>query len=171
MHLKVHWLSGFTRNYKRNGIIYKDYGHKMEKLMNPIFRSATEKDYEAIIHLHKSEDWGLDTPRALKNFQEQGNEIIVAEQDGEMIGKMDLMQKKRQNIHFLYVERLILTPTHRSKGIGKRFLEYAEQEAKKRNLKFLDVAVRDENEIAKKLYQNAGFKIIGRKVYMRKEIK
>lgn len=139
--------------------------------MNLIFRSAAEADYPKIIALHKSEEWGLDTPRALKNFQEQGNKIIVAEQDGEIIGKMDLMQKKRQNIHFLYVERLILNQNQRSKGIGKKFLEHAEQEAKKGNLKFLDVAVRDENEVAKRLYHRAGFNIIGRKVYMRKEIK
>ncbi len=138
--------------------------------MQIIFRSATQADYPDIIELHKSEDWGLDTPRTLKHFQEQGNEIIVAELNNQIIGKMDLMQKKRQNVEFLYVERLILKKEHRSKGIGKKFLEYAIEEAKKRNLKFLDVAVRDENEIAKKLYQGSGFKIIGRKVYMRKEI-
>ncbi|MBI5072664.1 GNAT family N-acetyltransferase [Candidatus Woesearchaeota archaeon] len=146
--------------------------------MNIIFREAAEKDYDAIIALHKSEDWGLDTPRALKNFQEQGNLIIVAElneqnneQKKEIIGKMDLMPKKRHSVHFLYVERLILIPNHRSKGIGKKFLEYAAAEAKKRNLNYVDVAVRDENEIAKKLYQGSGFEIIGGKVYMRKEIK
>ena len=142
--------------------------------MNLIFREAIEKDYPIIIELHKSEDWGLDTPRTIKNFQEQGNKIIVAELNEqnkkEIIGKMDLMQKKRQNIHFLYVERLILDKNHRSKGIGKKFLEYATEEAKKRNLKFVDVAVRDENEIAKKLYQADGFEIIGRKVYMRKDL-
>ena len=152
--------------------------------MQITFRSATEKDYPKIIELHKSEDWGLDTPRALKNFQEQGNEIVVAElideksvneqnsnkSSGKIIGKMDLMQKKRENIHFLYVERLILDSNHRNKGIGKKFLEYAEEQAKKRNLNILDVAVRDENEIAKKLYHGSGFNIIGKKVYMRKEI-
>ena len=114
------------------------------------------------------------TPRALKNFQEQGNDIVVAEvteeESKKVIGKMDLMQKKRQNIHFLYVERLILDPKYRNKGIGKKFLEYAEEQAKQRNLKILDVAVRDENEIAKKLYTGSGFNIIGKKVYMRKEI-
>ena len=149
--------------------------------MQITFRSATEKDYPKIIELHKSEDWGLDTPRALKNFEEQGNDIVVAElieenkennnkSLGKIIGKMDLMQKKRQNVHFLYVERLILDPKYRNKGIGKKFLEYAEEQAKKRNLNILDVAVRDENEIAKKLYKGSGFNIIGKKVYMRKEI-
>ena len=138
--------------------------------MEITFREAKETDYPAIIPLHKSEDWGLDTPRTLRNFQEQGNMIIVAEQNKEIIGKMDLMPKKRDNISFLYLERLILAPHHRNKGVGKKFLAFAEAECKKRNLPFLDVAVRDENDIAKKLYISSGFDVIGRKVYMRKKV-
>ena len=138
--------------------------------MNITFREANEADYPAIIELHKSQDWGLDTPRTIRNFQEQGNLIVVAEQDKEIIGKMDLMPKKRDNISFLYLERLILAPHHRNKGIGKKFIECAEQEAKKRNLQFLDLAVRDENDVAKKLYTGSGFEVIGKKVYMRKKV-
>ena len=139
--------------------------------MNVTFREAKETDYPAIIPLHKSEDWGLDTPRALRNFQEQGNLIVVAEYNNEIIGKMDLMQKKRDGKEFLYVERLIIKEEYRNKGVGKKFLAFAEETCKKRHLQFLDVAVRDENDIAKKLYQGHGFDIIGKKVYMRKEIK
>ncbi len=139
--------------------------------MNIIFREAKETDYPAIITLHKSEDWGLDTPRTLRNFQEQGNLIVVAEHNNTIIGKMDLMQKKRERKEFLYVERLIISEEYRNKGVGKKFLAFAETECKKRNLQFLDVAVRDENDIAKKLYHGHGFDVIGKKVYMRKEIK
>jgi ribosomal protein S18 acetylase RimI-like enzyme len=135
------------------------------------FREATEADYQAIIALHKSQDWGLDTPRTLRNFQDQGNMIVVAEVEKKVIGKMDLMQKKREEKEFLYVERLIIKEEYRNKGIGKKFLEYAAQECKKRNLKYLDVAVRDENEIAKRLYHSSGFEIIGKKMYMRKQMK
>src|SRR3989338_7950995 len=142
-----------------------------ENKMNIIFHEATEADYPTIIALHKSEDWGLDTPRTLRNFQEQGNLIVVAEYNNEIIGKMDLMQKKREGKEFLYVERLIIKEEWRNKGGGKKFLAFAEAECRKRNLQFLDVAVRDDNDIAKKLYQGHGFDIIGKKVYMRKEIK
>lgn len=138
--------------------------------MDLIFREAAEADYPAIIALHKSQEWGLDTPRTIRNFQEQGNAIIVCERNKEIIGKMDLMPKKRDNIQFLYLERLILAPHHRNKGIGKQFIQFAEQECKKRNLAFLDLAVRDENDIAKRLYSGAGFEVIGRKVYMRKKV-
>ena len=139
--------------------------------MNITFREAKETDYPTIIPLHKSEDWGLDTPRTLRNFQEQGNLIVVAEYNNEILGKMDLMQKKRDGKEFLYVERLIIKEEYRNKGVGKKFLAFAEETCKKRHLQFLDVAVRDENDIAKKLYQGHGFDIIGKKVYMRKEIK
>lgn len=142
--------------------------------MNIIFREATEAEYPIIMQFHKSEDWGMDTPRALRNFQEQGNLIVIAEieENGnrKVIGKMDLMQKKREGKEFLYVERLIIKEEYRNKGVGKKFLAFAEEECKKRKLKFLDVAVRDENEVAKKLYHGHGFDVIGKKVYMRKEI-
>lgn len=140
-------------------------------IMEITFRQAKETDYPVIITLHKSEDWGLDTPRTLRNFQEQGNLIVVAEHNNTIIGKMDLMQKKREEKEFLYVERLIISKEYRNKGVGKKFLGFAEAECKKRNLQFLDVAVRDENDIAKKLYTGHGFDIIGKKVYMRKEVK
>ena len=138
--------------------------------MNITFHEAKEADYPLIIELHKSQDWGLDTSRTLRNFQEQRNCIVIGEINGNIIGKMDLMQKKREGKEFLYVERLIIKEDYRNKGIGRRFLAFAEAECKKRNLQFLDVAVRDENEIAKKLYHSHGFDVIGRKVYMRKEI-
>lgn len=139
--------------------------------MNIIFREAKETDYPAIITLHKSEDWGLDTPRTLRNFQEQGNLIVVAEHNNTIIGKLDLMQKKREGKEFLYVERLIINKEYRNKGIGKKFLVFAETECKARHLQFLDVAVRDENDIAKKLYLGHGFEIIGTKIYLRKNIR
>ncbi len=138
--------------------------------MEIIFREATENDYYAIIELHKSQDWGLDTQRTIRNFQEQGNSIIVCEENNKIIGKMDLLPKKRAGIHFLYLERLIIKQEWRNKGIGKKFIEFAEEECKKRNLSYLDVSVRDENEIAKKLYHGSGFEVIGRKVYMRKQL-
>ncbi len=138
--------------------------------MELIFREAKETDYPTIIQLHKSQDWGLDTPRTLRNFQEQGNLIVVAEHDGTVIGKMDLMQKKREGKEFLYVERLIIKEEYRNKGVGKKFLAFAEAECRNRNIQYLDVAVRDENDIAKKLYRGYGFDVIGKKVYMRKEV-
>ncbi|MEK6920958.1 MAG: GNAT family N-acetyltransferase [Nanoarchaeota archaeon] len=156
--------------FRNTAAINGEYKTNKVNIMNLTFREANEADYPAIIELHKSQDWGLDTPRTIRNFQEQGNSIIVGEQNKEIIGKMDLMPKKRDNIHFLYLERLILAPEHRNKGIGKQFIQFAEEQAKKRNLKFLDLAVRDENDVAKKLYTGSGFEIIGRKVYMRKNV-
>ena len=39
--------------------------------MTFIFREATENDYLDIIDLHKRENWGIDTPTALKKFQQK----------------------------------------------------------------------------------------------------
>lgn len=138
---------------------------------NFTFREATESDYPAIISFHKAENWGLDTVTALKNFQQNGNQILLCEKEGRIIGKMDLLPKKRAGREFLYVERVFIHPDYRRQGIAKQFLAYAEEECKKRGLLFLELAVREENVPARKLYENTGFKELGKKIYLQKEIK
>ena len=135
-----------------------------------IFREAAEKDYPAIIEFHKSQNWGLDTLSAVKNFHHL-NSIIVCEIDGKIVGKIDLMQKSKQSRSYLYFERLIVHPDFRHKGIAKKFLEYAEQECKKRNLDTLELSVREDNIPAKQLYDSHGFQVLGKKIYMQKVIK
>ena len=139
--------------------------------MNSIFREATEKDYPDIISFHKTENWGLDTMSAVKHFQQNGSLIIVCEKDGKIIGKMDVMQKTRAGKEFLYIERVFIHPEWRRKGFGKQFIAFAEQECKKRGLKYIDLSVREENIAALNLYSNNGFQELGKKIYMRKEIK
>lgn len=134
------------------------------------FHEATEKDFYFIINLHKQQEWGLDTLRAIRNFIEQGNTIVIASIEGENVGKIDLLQKKRDGVLFLYIERLVIVEEYRNKGIGKKFLEYAETEAKKRGLECVDVAVREDNPTALHLYEIAGFVSLGKKVYMRKKV-
>lgn len=161
-------------------ILYSLFNHiENKKPMKPIFRKATEKDYPDIISFHKSEKWGLDTQSALKNFQNNGNLIIVCEKDGEIgdewigrkiVGKMDLMQKRRADREFLYIERVYISPEYRRQGIAKQFLEYAEQECRKRGLHFIELSLREENIPAKMLYLKHGFQEIGKKIYMQKKI-
>ncbi len=134
-----------------------------------IFREATENDYPAIIEFHKSQNWGLDTLSALKNFH-QLNSIIICEIDAKVVGKIDLMQKSKQARSYLYFERLIVHPDFRHKGIAKKFLEYVEQECKKRNLGTIELSVREDNIPAKQLYDSFGFQVLGKKIYMQKQV-
>lgn len=134
-----------------------------------IFREATEKDYPAIVEFHKSQKWGIDTLSAVRNFHNL-NSIIVCEIDSRIVGKIDLMQKTKAGSSFLYIERLIIHPDFRHKGIAKKFLEYAEAECKKRNLGTVELSVREDNVAAITLYISQGFKILGKKVYMQKQI-
>lgn len=138
--------------------------------MDVLFTAATEDDFDFIMRLHKQQEWGLDVPRALRNFIEQGNTVVIAFLGDERVGKMDLIQKKREGISFLYIERLIIEEKYRNKGIGKKFIEYALQDAKKRGLEYVDVAVREENNTAMHLYETSGFISLGKKVYMRKKV-
>lgn len=136
-----------------------------------LFREAAESDYPVIISFHKSEKWGLDTPTSLRYFQQNSNHILVCENEGTIIGKMDVMQKKRAGREFLYLERVYIHPDFRRRGIAKQFLAYAEEECKKRGLGFVELAVREENVPARKLYEGTGFKELGKKIYLQKEIK
>ncbi len=132
-----------------------------------IFREAKESDYPEIIEMHKSQNWGIDTLSALRNFHKL-NTIIVCEHEGAIVAKIDIMQKKKTDRSFLYLERLIVHPDFRHKGIAKKFIEYAEQECKKRNLDAVELAVREDNQPAVQLYESCGFKVLGKKVYMQK---
>ena len=134
-----------------------------------IFREAVESDYPSIMALHKSENWGLDTLSALKNFHKL-NTIVVCEENNLIVGKMDLMQKSKADRSFLYIERLIVHPEYRHKGIAKKFITYAENECKKRTLDAVELAVREDNDAAVHIYTSSGFQILGKKVYMQKRV-
>ncbi|MEH6468865.1 MAG: GNAT family N-acetyltransferase [Porticoccus sp.] len=61
-----------------------------------------------------------------------------------------------------YICGMALFPEHRGKGIGHQFLALANQQAKLRRFNKLSLIVFEENAGAKRLYEEFGFKEVGR---------
>lgn len=57
-----------------------------------------------------------------------------------------------------YVNVLGVKPQFRSRGLGGKFLAFAEREARARGLRGLSLIVADENRGARRLYERAGFR-------------
>ncbi|WP_220739330.1 GNAT family N-acetyltransferase [Leuconostoc miyukkimchii] len=61
-----------------------------------------------------------------------------------------------------YVDSIVVTSEARGQGIGKKLLAAAEKKAKESNRETIGLNVDDENTRARMLYQNIGFKSVGR---------
>ena len=57
----------------------------------------------------------------------------------------------------LYIDDLVVTSSLRSKGIGKQFLDYAEDEARKLQCQGLRLCTGVENEAGKRFYERHGW--------------
>jgi GNAT superfamily N-acetyltransferase len=86
--------------------------------------------------------------------------ILVAEQDGALVGLSFVTFAGTAGVPFAIVEDLIVHPEMRSRGIGKAILDWIAQEARARDIGrlFLESGVR--NERAHHFFEQEGFHIV-----------
>lgn len=135
-----------------------------------MIRSATKRDYQAIVSLHQQQKWSIDTLQKLEEFLQGGHTIFVAEEDGQIMGKVDVVEKIQNSEKVLSLQRLIVHPNHRRKGIASALIAAAEKECKNRNIRSMDVAVQENDSLAKSLYEKQGFKERARRIYLQKKL-
>ncbi len=89
-------------------------------------------------------------------------EVVVAEIDGQLVGSGYALIKEskpyQKHTHYAYLGFMYLKPEFRGKGINKAILETLQQWAANRGIREIRLEVYDENIIAKKAYEKAGFK-------------
>lgn len=105
-----------------------------------------------------SPDYLFDHRAATFHYADNSLTIMVYEEDHKPAGFVTyhLLDGYTGRIQFLAVGQ-----EYRKKGYGKLLLEYAVQDLKKRGVCFVNLAVRDNNEAAKKLYEQLGFQVTG----------
>jgi threonine aldolase/ribosomal protein S18 acetylase RimI-like enzyme len=143
-------------------------------------RERTEADLEGCERLtrvvHGRDGYPRFLPADLRGFIATPDAIgaWVAEQDGEIIGHvalrptssppvMDLASRAlgRSPDSLGVVARLVVSPRHRRRGLGRSLLELASNDARARGLwPVLDVVVSDEGAIA--LYESCGWSRAGK---------
>ena len=83
---------------------------------------------------------------------------LYAFQDNEIVGVVLLSWFRSLTRNVLTIEDLIILPKFRGKGYGKQLVKWAIQFAKNRGVDCVEVMTKSDNSIAKKLYEEGGFK-------------
>lgn len=139
--------------------------------MNVTFRKGTDADGELIIgYLKKlaeyeklSESCNI-TPEVLAKLmnEENGLNVLIAEQNGEAVGIMTYYFYKIATFsgkHILYIEDIFIDEKCRGNGIGGQFFSQAKNIAEERDCDRLEWKCLDWNEPAKSFYNKLGGKI------------
>ncbi len=99
----------------------------------------------------------------IRNSAEGTDFLLVAELDHKLLGYISAQRGKLKRIaHSAYIVVGILKD-YRGKGIGTEFFKKLDNWAEEKAVTRLELTVICENEIAKHLYENNGFKIEGTK--------
>ncbi len=99
-------------------------------------------------------------------------EVVVAELDGELIGSGYALIKEAKpylkHTHYAYLGFMYVKPEYRGQGVNKAILQTLQQWAINQNIREIRLEVYEENIVAKKAYEKAGFK--GNLLEMRLEL-
>lgn len=89
-------------------------------------------------------------------------EVVVAEIDGELVGSGYALIKEAKpylkHTHYAYLGFMYVKPQYRGQGVNKAILEALKQWSVSQNIREIRLEVYDENTVAKKAYEKAGFK-------------
>ncbi|HQR26776.1 MAG TPA: GNAT family N-acetyltransferase [Nocardioides sp.] len=90
-------------------------------------------------------------------------DVLVAEVDGQVAGYVMLHQSLPlpSHAHVLELNGLAVAPGHQGQGLGRRLVEAAQQEARRRGATKLTLRVLAPNARARRLYEAAGFRVEG----------
>jgi len=101
----------------------------------------------------------------------ENNKIILARQDGSVIGRCDLLiMDSLMNFEIIgYIDWIYVLKEYRRKGIGKKLINKAEEYFRMRGVKeyYLFTAQNDE---AQKFYHKLGYTIKNREIALKKLI-
>ena len=93
----------------------------------------------------------------------ENGDIILAEQDGQLLGFVMVQQRKTRYIgclvpyRYAYLPDIVVVEEYRRQGIGKKLLRAAKVWAKNRGLEYVELNCLSGNVAAKALYQSEDF--------------
>ncbi len=90
-------------------------------------------------------------------------DVLVAERGGRVVGYLMLHQPVPlpSHGHVLEVNGLAVEPGHQGRGVGRRLVEEAKREARRRGARKLSLRVLAPNASARRLYESCGFVVEG----------
>jgi len=124
--------------------------------------------FVAFEHQNNPKDFKAYTDKAFapeqvhSELQNPNSEFFFAVYEDELIGYLKLnygsAQSDVKDEESMEVERLYVLQEHQSKKIGKLLMDFAEERAKEKRLKYIWLGVWEHNTRAQSFYQRNGFK-------------
>lgn len=147
------------------------------------FRPATLADLAKIVEMLADDFLGKQRERFqvplpdsyLRAFEEidsdPNNELIVVEQNGEVIGTLQLTfipSISFQGGKRAQIESVRVAASVRGQGIGKKMFEWAIKRAREKNCRMIQLSTNNDRADAQRFYENLGFKAshVGMKLYL-----
>lgn len=136
-------------------------------------RPATLKDLEDITNIYNeailstvatfdTEPKSLEEQKIWFNEHGQNNPLIVAVQDGNIIGWAALSKYSTRCAYSNTAElSLYVKEEHQGRGFGRKLMDAIIQEGEKTNLHVLLARITEGNDVSVHLHKSVGFKLIG----------
>lgn len=124
--------------------------------------------------------WDQQDPsqQTIKEDIKKGN-LYVAKKGETILGSIVLdeeMEPEHQQVKWLvpiqsalYLHRLVVHPNYQGEGTGKALMKFADEYAKKHGYTSIRLDAYEENEIARNLYRQFGYKQAGKVYFPRRE--
>lgn len=123
--------------------------------------------FTAFEHLNNPEDFKAYTDKAfapeqiLSELENSNSEFFFAMEDDELVGYIKLncgqAQTDVKDLESMEVERIYVLQEYQSKQVGKFLMDFAEEKARSKALKYIWLAVWEHNHRAQNFYQRSGF--------------
>jgi aminoglycoside 6'-N-acetyltransferase I len=124
-------------------------------------RPGRLSDLEAEAALHRDVGWCYDERETLAEYHDDAYEpssVIVAEHEGQIVGKLELFLGWKSNHgRFGLIRRFVVAPGWRGKGVGRALLDAALARAHESGCAFLELSVDVTNPLAHAFYAREGF--------------
>jgi [ribosomal protein S18]-alanine N-acetyltransferase len=122
-------------------------------------RLAKSKDIPALFKLEKTFPGDRLSRSSFDYFLRSKAEVWVLEEDSLILADAVVTYRKNSKKARLY--SLVVALEARGKGIGGMLLQQVEKKAKKRGCSILSLEVREDNQVAIRLYGSRGYEIVG----------
>ncbi len=139
----------------------KELADKCDELLTKLI--LDEKQYDDSI------DSSFVVNNYFNNFVNDEDKILLGYLvDNNLVGYIYAYETTSNNVKGLFIDGLYVESDYRNRGIAKELINEVILEAEKRDSKFIDIKVMNNNEVAKNLYASLDFNAF--KVMMRKEM-
>jgi GNAT superfamily N-acetyltransferase len=137
-------------------------------------RPGRFEDIDVEASLSREVDWCYDERNTLAEYHDDAYEpssVLIAEVDGEVVGKMELFFAWKSTYgRFGLIRRFVVKDGWRGKGIGRQLLDAAIERSTAEGCSFVELTVDVTNPEAHALYKREGFIEDRVEVIMRKPL-